>query len=205
LDKIISKLINLVVPPRRWRIPVILLLGTIAGSGAYTIYVSRAWTYVSDNPESCINCHIMSPQYTTWRHSSHREQAVCNDCHVPHNTIFHAYYFKAKDGLRHSAIFTTRGYEQSIRMLEPGIRVVQENCIRCHEHLNDQVGTDVSHAEVLAGEGRVCWDCHREIPHGRVRSLSVTPFTQVPVPESPAPDWLKKLLEKKAGEPDENQ
>lgn len=196
---------ELFTPPRRWFIPVVILLGTMAGSGAYTFYVSRAWTYISDKPETCINCHIMAPQYTTWRHSSHRERTVCNDCHVPQNNIFKSYYFKAMDGMRHSAIFTTRGYDQSIRMLEPGNRVVQENCIRCHEHLNERVKTGVTYDDAKSGMGKRCWDCHRDVPHGKVRSLSVTPFTQVPVPESPAPDWLKNMIKNKAGNNDENQ
>ncbi|MNY80431.1 hypothetical protein D3C86_2214630 [compost metagenome] len=45
------------------------------------------------------------------------------------------------------------------------------------------------------GEGKLCWDCHREVPHGRVNSLSAAPNARVPVPESPIPDWLKKQTE----------
>ena len=41
----------------------------------------------------------MTPQYATWSHSTHREHAHCNDCHVPHNNILNKYYFKAKDGM----------------------------------------------------------------------------------------------------------
>lgn len=192
--KQILKFISRFYPPVKWRIPVIILLGTFTGIGLYTFYVSRAWSYLSDEPETCINCHIMSPQYTTWRHSSHREVASCNDCHVPQDNIFRTYYFKAMDGLRHSAIFTTRGYDQSIRMLHPGNKVVQENCIRCHGHLTERVNANVTFKQTLAGEGKKCWDCHRDVPHGRVKSLSVTPYTQVPVPGSPVPERFKRLF-----------
>ncbi len=193
--KPLKKLIALLTPPKSWRIPVILLLGIITGLGSYGFYVSRAWSYMSDDPETCVNCHIMSTEYTTWRHSSHRENATCNDCHVPHDNFFRKYYFKAMDGLRHSAIFTIRGYEQSITMRNPGNTVVMENCIRCHGELTDMVNANVTFQETQEGNGKKCWDCHREVPHGRVKSLSSTPFAIVPVPESPEPNWLKKIKE----------
>lgn len=180
-------------PPSSWKVPVIIILGTLTGVGLYTFYVSRAWSYLSDSPETCVNCHIMKTEYTTWRHSSHGRNTTCNDCHVPHDNIFRTYYFKAKDGLRHSAIFTIRGYSQSINMLDPGRSVVLENCIRCHGQLTEMVKANVSYEDVTSGNGRVCWDCHRDIPHGRVKSLSSTPWAEVPVPKSPSPDWLNKI------------
>ncbi|NLN73610.1 MAG: cytochrome c nitrite reductase small subunit [Bacteroidales bacterium] len=189
----IVKSIRSVYPPEKWRISVIILLGVITGMGFYIFYVSKAWTYLSDDPKTCVNCHIMRPEYVTWRQSSHNERAVCMDCHVPQDNFFRTYYFKAKDGLRHSAIFTIRGYDQSIRMLEPGRKVVQENCIRCHERTGELVGTNVSYKDVKHGNGKQCWDCHREVPHGRVKSLSATPYSYAPVPESPVPQWLQKL------------
>ena len=47
---------------------------------------------------------------------------------------------------------------------------------------------------VKAGEGKACWDCHRDIPHGGTNSLSSTPNALVPYPKSDTPEWLKKLL-----------
>jgi len=181
-------------PPASWRVAVIVILGTLTGIGLYTFYVSRAWSYLSDSPETCVNCHIMKTEYTTWRHSSHGRNTTCNDCHVPHDNIFRTYFFKAKDGMRHSAIFTTRGYSQSITMLDPGRAVVLENCIRCHGDLVGTVMKNLTYDKVQDGNGKVCWDCHREVPHGRVKSLSSTPWAEVPVPESPVPEWLNKII-----------
>jgi cytochrome c nitrite reductase small subunit len=53
------------------------------------------------------------------------------------------------------------------------------------------VKANVSFDETLEGNGKRCWDCHREVPHGSVRSLSATPWVEVPAPKSPVPDWLK--------------
>jgi cytochrome c nitrite reductase small subunit len=194
---IITSIISAITPPNKWRVSVILLAGTIFGIGSYIFYVSRAWSYLSDDPSTCVNCHIMKTEYATWRHSSHYRVANCNDCHVPHNNVFRKYYFKATDGMRHSAIFTARTYAQSIRMREPGRQVVLENCIRCHGNLTEMVKANVNYSATLNGDGRVCWDCHREVPHGTRKSLSSTPGGEVPVPQSPVPEWLQKLTNSK--------
>ena len=128
-----GKIVKFFLPPPEWQLPVIILLGIMAGMAVFTFRASRAHSYLSDKPETCMNCHIMAPQYATWSHSSHREKANCNDCHVPHNNIFNKYFFKAKDGLRHATIFTLRAEPQVIFIREAGIKVVKDNCVRCHE------------------------------------------------------------------------
>ena len=121
------------IPPDRWKLPVIIVSAIFAGLFFFTVYISNAPSYLGDRPETCVNCHIMAPQYTTWYHSSHREKTHCNDCHVPHNNVFNKYYFKAKDGLRHATMFTLRLEPQVIFIHEAGREVVHRNCIRCHE------------------------------------------------------------------------
>ena len=186
------------LPPDRWRVPVIILMAVISGLFVYLVYISNAPAYLSDKPETCVNCHIMTPQYATWQHSSHREHAHCNDCHVPHNNAINKYYFKAKDGLRHATIFTLRKEPQVIFIKEEGSEVVQNNCIRCHSALMTDAKllrtTDHYHDQ---RQEKKCGDCHREVPHGRVNSLSSTPNARVPLPESPVPDWLKSLTDRK--------
>jgi len=187
-----KKIIQFLIPPPQWRVAVVIMLGAIVGLGLYAAYASRAISYLSDAPETCVNCHIMAPQYATWQHSSHREVASCNDCHVPHDNIFRTYYFKAMDGARHATMFTLRLEPQNIFIKDAGIGVVQENCIRCHSTLVTDAKlltqTAVFHEKF---KDRLCWDCHREVPHGRVKSLSSTPYARVPLPSSPLPAWMK--------------
>ncbi|MDL2211185.1 cytochrome c nitrite reductase small subunit, partial [Bacteroides sp. OttesenSCG-928-M17] len=47
------------------------------------------------------------------------------------------------------------------------------------------------------GEGKACWDCHREVPHTVVSNLSSSPNAIVPLPQSPVPDWLKNIMKNK--------
>jgi len=188
-------LIQKIMPPDSWKLPVTVLLGIFFGLAAYSFYVSRAYSYLSDSPSTCTNCHIMAPQYATWSHSSHRERANCNDCHVPHDNIVNKYYFKAMDGLRHATIFTLRAEPQVIFIKSAGREAVQQNCIRCHTNLiTDSKLLSYNTVTHQNRKDRKCWDCHRETPHGRVNSLSSVPNARVPLPESPIPDWLKKEM-----------
>lgn len=189
-----NRFIHSLIPPPEWRMVVVILLGVLIGLGIYAAYSSKAISYLSDSPTTCVNCHIMAPQYATWQHSSHREVATCNDCHVPQDNVFRTYYFKAMDGMRHATMFTLRLEPQNIFIKEAGIGVVQENCIRCHSQLitNDRLLAQTSSFHDKF-EDRLCWECHREVPHGRVRSLSSTPYARVPLLSSPVPQWLNKI------------
>ncbi len=191
--KLLKKIIKIIIPPQKWRLLFIIAYGILTGSVIFVFYISRGWSYLSEEPSTCVNCHIMRTQYVTWHHSSHREYATCVDCHVPHDNIFRKYYFKGNDGLRHATIFTLNTYPQVIRMHQAGQRVVQENCIRCHGSLNSMVGTNVSLDEIAEGNGKRCWDCHREVPHGTVKSLSSSPYGTIPIPKPDIPDWLEKI------------
>lgn len=147
--------------------------GCLVGTGACIIEISNAASYLSDDPKACINCHVMGPQYATWQHSSHARVATCNDCHVPHDSTWRKYWFKANDGMRHSFLFTTRQERQVVTAIEESRKVIQANCVRCHTSLLET--TSLSH-----DASRSCTDCHREVPHGRVHSLSSTPNAAIP-------------------------
>ena len=183
----------------RLKTSLLIAVSILVGVVLDMIYISNATSYLSDDSKTCMNCHVMGPHYATWQHSAHKEVTNCNSCHVPHDNIVNTYYFKAQDGLRHSTIFTMRTEPQSIKLSEGAIDVVQNNCIRCHENLVQSLedktltSTPTSH-----GYGKYCWDCHRETPHGAVRSLSATPNAIIPVNESIIPEWItKKLNEEK--------
>jgi len=191
-----KKFLNHLMPPKQWNVAVIILLGIFTGLLAYAFYISNAGSYLSDNPEVCVNCHIMAPQFTTWSHSSHKNVTNCNDCHVPHNNIFNKYFFKAKDGLRHATIFTLRTEPQVIFIKEASKKVVQQNCLRCHKYTIDKIVTKnhTSNINKLYTEERLCWDCHRDVPHGTVNSLSSITYSTAPLPLSPVPQWLKNII-----------
>jgi len=164
------RILGLAWIPRYWQIPCFAMLGVALGMGLFVFHISRAASYLSDAPETCMNCHVMTTQYVTWQHSSHAGVATCNDCHVPHDTFLKKYAFKARDGLWHATVFTMRWEPQVIRLSKGAIPVVEQNCRRCHAAVIEHVAL----VDLAPGDLR-CWDCHREVPHGTVRGLSATP------------------------------
>jgi cytochrome c nitrite reductase small subunit len=194
-----SNILKAILPPPEWQFTVAIVTGVLFGLAVYVFYISNAGSYLSDDPKTCINCHVMNHEYASWFHSSHREQASCNDCHVPHDNIFNTYFFKAKDGLRHATIFTLRQEPQVIRIKEEGAKVVQNNCIRCHNELitDRKMLSSTKTFDHFRTEGRQCWECHREVPHGRLNSLSAAPDALIPETKNPIPEWIKNIVNKK--------
>ena len=180
---------------KRQKIITALVAGFMVGGGLYFLYLLRAHTYLTDEPSACVNCHIMSPYYATWMHSSHGRDATCNDCHVPHENFVRKWTFKGMDGMKHVAAFLTSSEPQVIQAHPASLQVIMNNCIRCHQQLNTEfVKTgriDYMMSEV--GKGKACWDCHRDVPHGGKNSLSSTPGAITPYPDSPLPEWLRKM------------
>ena len=182
--------------PQQWVWPTVLLGGILGGLLLFLVYISNFFSYLSDSPNTCMNCHIMGPEYASWSRSAHREVATCVDCHVPHTNVFAQYGFKAMDGIRHATIFTMRAEPQAIKMREAGVHAVQRNCLRCHvtvfTHANMELVGGVKYHQIA--DDRVCWECHRTTPHGELRNLSSAPYARVPTTDSMIPEWLHPYL-----------
>lgn len=193
-----SNILSKIKPPPQWQLAVTIVVGIFFGLAAYVFYISNAGSYISDDPKTCINCHVMNNHYASWANSSHREKASCNDCHVPHDSFINKYYFKGKDGLRHATIFTLRNEPQVIVIKDEGAEVVQQNCIRCHNDLitDNKMLTKTKEFDHFRTDGRKCWECHREVPHGRVKSLSSAPNAHIPDVKKPIPDWIRNFVNK---------
>ncbi|MFO7447338.1 MAG: cytochrome c nitrite reductase small subunit [Ignavibacteriaceae bacterium] len=190
-----KEIIHSIVPPPQWRVPVIISAGVLFGIGFVILHIANATSYLSDNPRACINCHVMTTQYASWQRSSHARVATCNDCHVPQDNFIRTYAFKASDGLRHATMFTFRLEPQVIKIKEAGANVVQENCERCHGNQvhRTYLSRPINLNEREDGVGKFCWDCHRETPHGRVKSLSAYPHARIPQLEPVIPKWLENF------------
>lgn len=183
----------------RQKIGLLVVAGIVVGLGGLFMYLLRAHTYfIGDDPAACVNCHIMTPYYASWSHSSHERDATCNDCHVPHQNLAMKYGFKAMDGLKHTAYFVAHSERQAIMAESMSAEVIMDNCIRCHTQLNQEfVNTGrIDYMMSKRGEGKACWDCHRNVPHGGMNSLMSTPNAEAvtPLPPSPVPEWLQKMM-----------
>jgi len=181
--KVIS-LLRLPGLPRCWQVGVYAMVGVAVGAALVVARIANATSYLSDSPETCINCHVMTDAYASWQRGSHRHAAVCTDCHVPHQNIVAKYAYKGRDGAKHSYVFTMRGEPQVLELSSGAVPVVQANCVRCHS-------AQVSMIRLATTQERQCCDCHQNI-HGSVRSLSASPSMLRPGLPSAGLDWMKK-------------
>ncbi|MCC6574016.1 MAG: cytochrome c nitrite reductase small subunit [Planctomycetes bacterium] len=142
--------------------PLVLLLavmaGICAGAGGYTFYFAEGLSYLSNDPKACVNCHIMNEQYDGWIKASHHAFATCNSCHVPHDLVG-KYLTKIEHGYRHSRGFTLQDFHEPIRITESSLKIVEHNCIGCHEDLVEPL---TAHAAGDVG----CVHCHADVGHG---------------------------------------
>ena len=142
------------------------LMGILLGIGGYTFLYAEGFSYMSDDPEVCINCHIMQPQYDSWQKSSHHAVAVCVECHLPHNFIG-KYTAKGLNGWHHSKAFTMQNFHEPIMIKAPNARILQDNCLACHDDIVHEL---VSGVNGPAEEVR-CVHCHVTVGHGETAGL----------------------------------
>jgi cytochrome c nitrite reductase small subunit len=140
---------------------VAVLLGAMVGLGSFTFLYGEGISYFSTDPKSCMNCHIMRPQYDSWQKGSHHAVAKCVDCHLPH-TFVPKYIAKADNGYRHSKAFTLQDFHEPIQITPRNARILQNNCVTCHG--------DLVHA-LVAGSSTAknaisCVHCHADVGHG---------------------------------------
>ena len=138
-------------------------MGVLLGLGVYTFVYGQGYVYLSDDPEACANCHVMSEQLDAWQKSAHHTVATCNDCHTPSGLVG-KYAVKAINGFNHSLAFTTGNFHEPIQVNAMNRRVAQRACEKCHAVL--------VHALLWAapGEGEAlpaCVRCHAAVGHPR--------------------------------------
>jgi cytochrome c nitrite reductase small subunit len=148
---------------RRAVIGLAVLVGVLGGVGGYTAHYAHALSYMSSDPEVCVNCHIMRPQYESWQRSSHHAVARCVDCHLPDDFVG-KYLAKAENGYHHGKGFTFQDFHEPIRIKGKNARILQDNCTRCHADLVHGLAPG-------ADDAPSCVHCHASVGHGDVAGL----------------------------------
>lgn len=136
-------------------------VGAMIGVGSYTFVYAQGGSYLSENPESCANCHVMQDHYDAWLKSSHRHVATCNDCHTPHDKLG-KYLAKGVNGFNHSLAFTTGRFHEPIQINEWNRNITESACRSCHADIVR--GIDRFHRP---GEALSCLRCHGDVGHPR--------------------------------------
>ena len=132
------------------------------GIGLFTFHYAEGFSYMSDDPKVCVNCHIMQSQYDSWLKSSHHAVAGCVDCHLPHDFIG-KYIAKGENGWHHSVAFTLQNFHEPIRITPKNAAILQQTCINCHDALVHDLAAGAVAADPQAVQ---CVHCHQGVGHG---------------------------------------
>ncbi len=143
-------------------------VGMALGLGLYTFVYAKGYSYLTNDPRACANCHVMNEQYAGWVKSSHRSAAACNDCHVPH-ALLGKYLTKGRNGFWHSYYFTMQTFREPIRATPRTRRIAEANCRRCHEAIVMAMGTP-SHR---VSDEISCVRCHGSVGHAELFATNV--------------------------------
>lgn len=136
-----------------------IILGLATGLGSYTFIYAKGYSYLTNDPNACANCHVMQEQFDGWVKSSHRNAATCNDCHTPSGFVA-KYANKASNGFWHSFGFTTGWFHEPIQ-IKPHNREITENaCRTCHTGIVDAI-----EPHGLPKNQLDCLQCHRNVGH----------------------------------------
>ena len=156
--------------PRLWRralliqlgflpIAITIILGMLGGIGLFTFGYGQGFSYLSDDPAACANCHIMQDHYDSWMASSHQHVASCNDCHLSHHPIGQ-WITKADNGFFHSLAFTTGNFPEPLQIKPRNRRVTQNACLSCHGDLVDHMLPPTRDGDMM-----LCVHCHTDVGH----------------------------------------
>ena len=147
---------------RTWMLlALVATMGIGAGVGGYTFFYAHGLSYLSSDPAACKHCHVMQHHYDSWNRASHHAVAVCVDCHLPADFVG-KWWAKVVNGWHHSKAFTLQDFPDPIRITERNARILQQNCVRCHQ---DMVEEMLSFGGEDPQRDR-CARCHAAAGHG---------------------------------------
>lgn len=137
-------------------------VGLVLGLGAFTFVYAKGASYLTTDPRSCANCHVMEEQFSAWVKGSHRNVATCADCHMPHD-FFGKWLAKAVSGFNHSLAFTTGRFPEPIRIGKRNRDIAERTCRSCHEAITASISAHG--APPGSRESLACLRCHASVGH----------------------------------------
>lgn len=132
----------------------------------------------SSQPRFCGTCHVMTPYYESWKHSTHHDVA-CVECHIPPGV-------ESTLRKKYEALSMVTSYFTGTYSTNPWTEIDDRSCLRsgCHAkrlllgtELYGQVLFDHQPhlGEMRRGKQLRCTSCHSQIVQGS--HISVTPGT----------------------------
>lgn len=120
--------------------------------------------------EFCLKCHVMAPEYYTWKASSHL-QIDCTRCHIKPglgNLIVNRL-----SAFKEITLYATGTYDRPIRMSS---KIIDEACTQCHTNNRDITpsGDLIIPHDKHAAKKVQCVECHNGVAHGNIVARKMT-------------------------------
>ena len=141
-------------------------VGLASGLIGYTFVYAKGYSYLTNDPAACANCHVMREQYDGWLKASHRKAAACNDCHTPPDVVGKV-ATKATNGFWHSYYFTLGGFHEPLRIGPRNREVTEKACRGCHQEI----------VAAIEGHGSAqtsCIRCHSSVGHMETTAIGMS-------------------------------
>lgn len=137
------------------------LIGLAAGIGGFTFVYAKGFSYLTNAPEACANCHVMRDYYAAYQKSSHHSVAVCNDCHTPPEFVG-KYLTKGLNGFHHSYAFTAQNFQDALRITPRNEKIAETACRHCHADIVEAMVGSTAESKNVS-----CIRCHGAVGHQR--------------------------------------
>lgn len=121
-------------------------------------------------PQFCFRCHVMAPEYYTWKASAH-VQIPCTRCHIKPglgNLVIHKL-----SALKEVTLYFTGTYDRPIKMSE---KIDDEVCTQCHSTnrgITPSGDLIIPHDKHAAKKVQ-CVECHSGVAHGNIVGRKMT-------------------------------
>lgn len=145
---------------------VILITGLILAAFLGTVGANKLVT----NPQLCVKCHVMVPEYETWKASSH-VQYDCTVCHT--RTGPGAFILSKTSAAKWLYLYFTGSYRPPIKM---DYKINDDVCTSCHSGNRDFTpsGDLIIPHDKHAAKKVLCVECHSGVAHGNIAARNVT-------------------------------
>jgi cytochrome c-type protein NapC len=159
-------------------------IAALIALGAILMWAGSATVHMTNSVEFCISCHEMKEnnfsEYSETIHAKNRTgvQAVCSDCHVPHDSIglIKRKIFAVTDVWHHllGTIDTKEKFENHRAELASRVwkhmkETDSQECRQCHQasamDQSLQGPTAIKQHKRMVTENKTCIDCHYGIAH----------------------------------------
>lgn len=156
-------------------IKVLLLLALLGLAVVVSWGVTDKALHLTSTEAFCGSCHSMKPMQASFLRDPHGGrsttgiQALCTDCHLPHDSTVDYLWMKARNGaldVWKEFVLGAEDVDWHAKRARANEFVYDSGCLKCHNNL--QAGSELDRAQFVAHQpyflGTIedsCIDCHR--------------------------------------------